>query len=215
MERLIHNAYRQLQSTNLCDLVGPQGSDQAVASESHAFGCRVHPLPLFLIMVTVNSLRAALTQRYALIISGSGLTSPTALLIGKLFNIPTVTFIHGLDLVVKNWLYQRFFIPAIRRRDKIIVNSHNTAQLAEMAGVPPDRIEIIFPGVEVLEASAITDQKESSLPDSIKQQFVLLSVGRLIPRKGLAEFIHNALPEIVRQKPDTLLLSLVRKRIMR
>ena len=206
MERLIHNAYQQLQLNSDCDLVGPQECQQAVASERRAFGCRVHPLPLFLISATVNSIRAANTQHYALCISGSGLTAPIALLIGTLFNIPVITFIHGLDLVVKNRIYQRIFVPAIRRCDKIIANSHNTALLAESVGIPTEKIEIIFPGVELHEKPTLADLANHSLPDLLNNRKILLAVGRLIPRKGLAEFIDHSLPEIILQSPDALLL---------
>jgi hypothetical protein len=52
-------------------------------------------------------------------------------IVSKIRGLKSITFVHGLDLIVRNSFYPLIFIPFIRRPDIVVVNSHNTAKLAE------------------------------------------------------------------------------------
>lgn len=205
MERLIFNCYQQLSEHDGCDLVGTTGCNDFLAQDDRAFECRLKPLPIFLILAGLQSLRACLRHRYCLIIAGSGLTAPIAILVGKLFRIPTLVFLHGLDLVVDSWFYQYFFVPTLRLADAVIANSHNTARLAQLKQIAPERIHIIFPGVSL---PKLTPEDANNFRDQygFAQRPILLSVGRVIPRKGLAEFLAKAFPIILQTYPHALLV---------
>ena len=203
MERLVLNIYKQLNNRFDCDLVGPQGSKENISGNSKVYECPATPLSIFLVAAMLKSSRAAVSSGYSACIAGSGVTAPVAMLASRLKGIPCITFVHGLDLIVKNRIYQKVFVPAIRRSDIVIANSANTARLAEQAGVEPDRIRVLHPGVQLAEAARVG----TSFRDRyhLNDRHILLSAGRLIPRKGLAEFISQSLPAIVAAQPDTLL----------
>lgn len=204
MERLVLNIYEQLNNRFHCDLVGPRGSQESVSGNYKVYECMVTPLPAFLVTAMLKSIRAVAGNSYSACIAGSGVTAPIALLASRLRRIPCITFVHGLDLIVKNRTYQKVFMPAIRHSDMVIANSTNTARLAEEAGIDPSRISILHPGVQLPE----TAENGTTFRDRyhLHDRRILLSVGRLIPRKGLAEFISQSLPAIVASQPDTLLV---------
>lgn len=204
MERLAYNIYKQVNGRSPCDLVGPAGSSKHCDGNSRVYECPVRPLPWFLIMALINTLRASLRRRYTLCIAGSGMTGLFALLAARINRAPCIVFIHGLDLIVKNRLYQSVFVPAIRRSDLVIVNSKNTGALAAAAGIRQERMVVLHPGVDLPAQSAQAGNFRRQ--HNLQNNSLLLSVGRLIPRKGIAEFIQYALPDIVSAFPDTVLV---------
>jgi len=204
MERLVGNIYKQVNSRAPCDLIGPAGSKRHCDDNSRVYECPVRPLPWFLLTVLFNTLRASLGRRYTLCIAGSGMTGLFALLAARINRAPCIVFIHGLDLIVKNRLYQSVFVPAIRRSDLVIVNSKNTGALAAAAGIRQERMVVLHPGVDLPAQSAQAGNFRRQ--HNLQNNSLLLSVGRLIPRKGIAEFIQHALPNIVSAFPDTVLV---------
>ncbi len=203
MERLVQHLYLQLLDNYSVDLIGPKGCSGFVSGRGQVFEINTRPLSSFLIRSMFRAVHLALRHKPKAILSGSGLTAPAAVLAGKAAGIPVITYLHGLDLVVDNRIYQSMFIPMIRRVDRVIVNSHNTARLAESVGIASERIDVIHPGVdpvyEMPEKNIFRDRF------GLRNRKVLLSVGRMIPRKGLVEFIRHSLPGIVAQHPDTVL----------
>jgi len=204
MERLVLNIYKQLNKRFYCDLVGPRGCKEHVPGNYKVYECTATPLSAFLVTAMLKSIRAITSSKYSACIAGSGVTAPIALLASRLRRIPCITFVHGLDLIVQNRIYQKVFVPAIRRSDLVIANSANTARLAEEAGVDPSRIRILHPGVQLPETAAPGTLFRDRY--HLHDKRILLSVGRLIPRKGLAEFISQSLPDIVASQPNTLLV---------
>jgi len=109
-----------------------------------------------------------------------------------------ITLVHGLDLIVDNAVYQRVFVPVIRRCDAVIINSRNTGELAKQAGVDEQRLRLLHPGVTLPDHDGVMDseafRKAHGLSDA---DIILLSVGRLTRRKGLAEFVERVMPRLV------------------
>ena len=66
---------------------------------------------------------------------------------------------------------------------------------------------IVNPGVELPDWSARVEARQRFRELlGLGERPLLLAAGRLTQRKGLAEFIRYALPEIPRQVPEVLLL---------
>jgi len=205
MERLVFNIYKQASREFQCDVVGPAGCSTAVAGENRAFGYKIAPVPVFVLMALLKSMRLAFANNYSVCIAGSGVTGLIAVLISKLRNTRSMVLVHGLDLIASSRIYQAIFVPMIRHADVVIANSNNTARLAQEAGVDPARIRILHPGVDMPDE---VSQPEKSFREtwSIDRKPILLSAGRLIPRKGLVEFIRYVLPAVVRKHRDTVLV---------
>jgi phosphatidylinositol alpha-1,6-mannosyltransferase len=142
-----------------------------------------------------------------LVIAGSGLTSPLAWLAARRARSRTAVYLHGLDLVVRSRLYRLFWLPFIRRMQLALVNSRNTAQLAMRVGLPSARLVVLNPGTKIPgpdERAGLEFRQRHGLGN----RPLLLSVGRLTPRKGIAEFIERSLPEVLDRFPETILLIL-------
>jgi phosphatidylinositol alpha-1,6-mannosyltransferase len=90
--------------------------------------------------------------------------------------------------------------------DVLVANSRPTADLVRALGVAEERIRIVHPGVALPEAP-----QQAQALRSFREQHglgdarLLLSIGRLTRRKGLLEFVRNALPGIVHAAPDVVL----------
>jgi phosphatidylinositol alpha-1,6-mannosyltransferase len=202
MERLIFNVYRQLNQEYLCDVVGPCGCRAVTSTESTVRECPSGSIYAFLVMSGIQGFLQSVFHRPDLIIAGSGVTAPVVCFLGKLLKVPTLTFIHGLDIIADNYVYQKIFVPAIACTGMIIANSYNTKKLAVLAGINDQKIEIIFPGVDVTTKEETTFNLREEY--NIGERKILLSVGRLIHRKGIVEFLEHSFPTIVKEVPDTL-----------
>ncbi|HET6725377.1 MAG TPA: glycosyltransferase family 4 protein [Gammaproteobacteria bacterium] len=200
MERLTFHTYQALREQYLCTLVGPAGCGTFVAPDSPVAECRLKPLPRFLGEAWIKSNKMARKHRPKLIFAASGLMAPIAVSTAKRVGGAAITVVHGLDLVVPHPLYRRFFLPAIRQSDLVIANSANTAWLAQSKGIKSDKIEILHPGV-TLPSRPLMPKKANK-----KEQKYLLTVGRLVPRKGLVEFVERAMPQLAKRDPSVVLL---------
>jgi phosphatidylinositol alpha-1,6-mannosyltransferase len=91
--------------------------------------------------------------------------------------------------------------------DGVIANSQPTAELARNLGVAAEKIRIVHPGVTLPAAPQTAEAlQDFRLRHGLGNKRLLLSVGRLTTRKGLREFVQQALPSIVQAAPDVLLV---------
>lgn len=200
MERLNAHLAQELSREFPLFLCGPAG----VAGGTLG-ACRVHAAPAgglarFLVANFLATLRMALQQRPALVLAGSGLTAPAAWFAARLSGARCAAYLHGLDIVVDHSMYRRLWLPFIRRLDAAIANSRSTAQFAVRAGVPAERLFVLPPGVAWpppagLDAQAFRERY------ALGEGPLLLALGRLTARKGLAEFIEAVLPALRERHP--------------
>jgi phosphatidyl-myo-inositol dimannoside synthase len=165
------------------------------------------PLPFFLLSLQWQAFCAALASPPQFVHAGSGLAAPAALFAGRTVGAQVSCFVHGLDLIAEHALYQRVFLPAIRRCDRIFVNSRHTFFLARQQEIAEKKLVILNPGVALPPM-----QRRPRARQTFREQHglgnasLLLSVGRLTARKGLAEFVERALPGITQAVQNTILL---------
>jgi phosphatidylinositol alpha-1,6-mannosyltransferase len=126
-------------------------------------------------------------------------------LAARLVGARSAVYLHGLDVVVPSRIYQALWLPFIRRCDIVIANSHNTARLAAERGVVKARLHVVLPGTDLPGFDAAARRRFRAAV-GVGERPLLLSVGRLTPRKGLTEFVRHALPIILEKKPDTILV---------
>lgn len=190
MERLVHELFRGLVNNHQVRLLGPKGCEKFVSSGSGVSSTSVSPTLFFLFLTLLKGVFGG--RGYGapeIVMGGSGLVGPVVILLAKLSGAKSVLLLHGLDIVADSRIYQWFFVPLLKRADMVICNSKYTARLAIDHGVNKDNVVIVNPGVDVHAESTPHDVAKRAL--GLDGKKVLLSVGRLMPRKGLAEFITN------------------------
>lgn len=206
MERLNWHIADELSRTADVQVVGPVGAASLGPAQVTLHEVPLRPLWRFLLASGWQALRLARRHRPDLVLAGSGLTAPAALLAARVTGARACVYLHGLDVGVQHPVYRALWHPAIRRMDRVIANSQATAALARGLGVRDDRLTIVHPGVTLPTAA----QPDAALAafrarHDLGEARLLLSIGRLTSRKGLREFVQHALPAIVREAPDALL----------
>lgn len=207
MERLNYQVFQALREAFDVALCGPV---RCMQHTTNGIFCReFSPVPPWRYVAgsTWNSTAMARTWRPDLVFAGSGLAAPAAWLAGKIAHAPVAVYLHGLDIVASNPIYQSLFLPTIRKCNAFFANSRNTVRLAVASKIPFENLAIIHPGVTVPDFSQHNTQRTVFRKHfQLHERPVLLAVGRITPRKGLMEFIELCLPEIIAARPETCLL---------
>lgn len=207
MERLNRHMVLELAKEFDVTVVGPRGCRSCLPNEILVAEVSAKPLWRFFIGALLHSVSSARHFRPDIVLAGSGLSAPFAWLAAKAVGARMAVYVHGLDLIADHPVYRWFWRPCIRRADLCIANSRHTAQLAISIGVQSQRIEVVHPGVEMLTSEPASTNDFRTRFD-LGDRPLLLSVGRLIARKGLLEFVENALPRIVTEVPNVCLVVL-------
>lgn len=206
MERLNWHIADELSRMGQVHVIGPAGAGALRPQGVGLSEVPLRPLWRFLCASAWRALRLARRLRPDIVLAGSGLTAPAALLAARLAGARACVYLHGLDVGVQHPVYRALWHPAIRRMDLVIANSQPTADLARALHLDERKLTVVHPGVALPTAA----QSQAAL-DAFRQRYqlgsarLLLSIGRLTSRKGLREFVQHALPAIVREAPDTLL----------
>ena len=125
------------------------------------------------------------------------------LVIARARRVPLIVYAHGEEITT--WtqpLKARFLREVYRRAQAVVANSRFTLGALEGLGVDPERIHLVFPGVDLarfhpgLAASDLRAQV-----DCAGGRKLVLSVGRLSRRKGFDRVIE-ALPGLQRAGID-------------
>lgn len=205
MEKVNQHLLAALQPAWRTVLCGPAGCIAYASSQTEVKESRVRPLPVFLAATLWHAIRMARHRKPKWIIAGSGLTAPIVWLAARCSGGGAVVYLHGLDIVAPSFVYQWLWLPFIRRCDIALVNSANTARLAASRGVAADKLHVLHPGTDLplLNTAMAHNFRERH---GFGQRPLMLSVGRLTGRKGLAEFVAKALPAIVAKHPDAMLV---------
>jgi glycosyltransferase involved in cell wall biosynthesis len=130
-----------------------------------------------------------------------GLLAPLGLLLKIIFRKPAVITIHGLDITYKNGLYKLVVPRCVNKLDRVICISNATKDACIVRGIKAEKITVIPDGIAD-EFYIDTDKNilRKALSDKIKIDLsgrkILLSVGRLVERKGIHWFVENLMPQL-------------------
>ncbi len=162
-------------------------------------------LPWLFLRATSSLIRA---RDYDILHIQDGLLAPVGWLLHVIFQKPYVVVAHGLDITYPNPLYKPV-LWFVRRATAVVSISQATAKEVLNIGVDPHRSFVITPGINDATKGIKVNKTELSEIAGIKlspKNTILLSLGRLVKRKGMAWFINNVLPDIVRRHPNVVYL---------
>jgi len=161
-------------------------------------------LPLFLPYSFFKSLFIIKKNEIEYLHLSDALMSPLGFLLKILTGTKTVVTIHGLDITYDNFLYQKIVIFSLKRLDKLFCVSNHTKKECLKRGLEESRCSVIPNGVnpkgyQLSEAkSKLLEKLSEEISIPLENKTLLLSVGRLIKRKGINWFINrviNSLPK--------------------
>ncbi len=165
-----------------------------------AYGGRKRGLVWWIPATLIRLAAAIVARRVEVVLTGDALMYAVASPLLRLFRVRHATMIMGLDVTYENCMYRALVHPPLRRAEAVVAISAATAARAREIGVPADRITVLRLGVEVPPisdadkelAKAELHQRLGLAPDDV----VLLTLGRLVARKGAAWFVEFVLPRV-------------------
>jgi phosphatidylinositol alpha-1,6-mannosyltransferase len=135
-------------------------------------------------------------RRGAVVVAGDALTWAVIEPIVRVFRVPTGVMVMGLDLTYSNRFYRAFVRPALRRAPRVLAISRASGDEALSLGVRADRLSVLRLGVPIPDP-ADRDVARKSVIDILgadEASFVMLTVGRLVRRKGVRWFVEQVMP---------------------
>ena len=171
-------------------------------------------LPLFIPYAAVKALWLCLTQSVDLIHLGDIVLAPLGLFLQAFTRLPVIANAHGLDVIYPNRLYQALILPCARRMDFVICISEHTRGQCLSRGIARARTAVIPVGIDAYAfRQSIGDAERSAwlarraiAPDCVQPPHILLTAGRLVPRKGVRWLVAEVLPRLARRRADWIYL---------
>ncbi|HCI44106.1 MAG TPA: hypothetical protein DE315_01025 [Candidatus Omnitrophica bacterium] len=168
-------------------------------------------LPFFFVSAFFRALFAAATQKITCIYVSDGVLSPLGLVLKWILRKPAVVNIHGRDIAFDMKLYQAVIPWCLRRIDKVICVSGHLKEECVKRGVAANRLHVIPNGVDVQDFDIAVqpehkDRLEALMGAPIAGRKIIVTVGRLVAKKGADSFIMNILPHLKKIYPDFIYL---------
>lgn len=134
-------------------------------------------------------------RRFDIIHFNDAILSPLIPVIHLFSNAKITVTVHGLDIVYDKFGYQKLIIPFLRKADFIIAVSRHTKDQCLSRNISQEKLMVIPNGLDFSTVEPCSQEAKQSITSKIgkprNDQVVLLSLGRLIKRKGHTWFIEN------------------------
>jgi len=126
--------------------------------------------------------------------------------LAKVFHIPYIVSAHGLDIAAPLTNPRKRFLCSriLQSAQWVIVNSRATEGVVRAYGISEKKIRFVYPAPSITPA-LLSQKKEktSAIPTTMQGKTIILTVGRLVKRKGHA-FVLRALPGILAALPNVV-----------
>lgn len=136
---------------------------------------------------------------------GDSLLSPLGYILKLFVGINTSINVYGLDITFKNKFYQKVIPCFVKKVDLVVCISNATKYECIIRGINPKKCIIIPCGINPDEFN-VSNQREiriktlcnlsKILSRSFDDKKFLLTIGRLVERKGHRWFIQNVMPSL-------------------
>ena len=189
-----------------------QAIRQRTKTQVVAWGGSQAFLPVFLPYALLRAMLILATRRdVTLLHLGDPVLAPLGVILKRLFHRPVVVTVHGLDVTFPHPLYQMLIVPCLYRLDRLICISAAARDACQQHGIPPERCTIIPLGIEAAAFHPPSPEEarrhlETRVGYPLGDRALLLTVGRLVERKGVDLLVAIVLPRLVAAWPDILYL---------
>ncbi len=153
-------------------------------------------LPFFLMSAFIKSLYLIPSKKITHIHLGDALLSPLGLFLKFIFSVKSSVTVHGLDITYRLPIYQLIIPKAANKLDKIICVSLATKKECIKRGIEQNKCAVIPNGIYPSNFKINANKKdlENIIGVSLDNKKVMVTVGRLVKRKGVYWFIKNVVP---------------------
>ncbi len=139
-----------------------------------------------------------LRRRAELVLTGDALTYAVVSPLLRVFRVPHATMIMGLDVTYTNPAYRTVVHGLLRRASRVLAISEATAVQGRAAGVPAEHMSVLRLGVEAPPVDASDRRAAAAVVrqryDLAATDVLVLTLGRLVRRKGVRWFTAEVLP---------------------
>ena len=196
------------------ELTRELGNRLALHLVAHGGGQRSLPLYLGRVVQSAARLRARGTTVSGVHL-GDALLVPVGLALAASFgDVPVSVSVHGLDLTYSSPPYQLMIRTCLKRFSRVMCNSQPTRREAIARGTATENCRVILPGAtrgpHLVTASEegrqmaridLARHLAGQLDVTVADGPIILTVGRLVPRKGVAWFVRSVLPSLWSREP--------------
>lgn len=139
-----------------------------------------------------------LRKNYDVILLGDGVLALVAFIIRFFSRVPIVCIVHGLDVTYDNFIYRKIWLKCFFMSiDFFIAVGKETIRQAKKRRLDTKKFFFVPNGVDTGQPYREHDKKElRQLLGFEPKGPVLLSLGRLVKRKGVLWFIKNVMPAL-------------------
>jgi glycosyltransferase involved in cell wall biosynthesis len=164
-------------------------------------------LPAFLPYAAMTAVRLARSGRIDAVHLADALLAPVGAMIKAACDVPVTASVCGLDVTYANRGYQAIVPRALRRLDAVMPISRATeTAMRARTGIDAPRSSVIALGVNPLPpANAAARAEFTRATGDLDGKRVVVTVGRLIERKGVAWFVGQVVPRL----PDDVIYVVV------
>lgn len=160
---------------------------------------RGYRTPLFLARALRTIRRMVRAGEIDTVLFSSMVTATLSVFLRNLFRSSGVTsaaIVNGLDATTPVWPYPALVRKTFAALDLVMPISRATAEACRIRGLPREKTKVITLGVRADRFATIPgrDAARKKILRLTSNRFVLSSVGRLVPRKGVAWFVANVMP---------------------
>lgn len=168
-------------------------------------------LPIFLVYALFYASYLIQRKNVRLVHLGDGLLSPLGVILKLLYQIPITITVLGLDVTYSNRFYQWIIPKCLGKLDKIFCISQETKGECLSRNILRDKIIVIPIGINREEFFLSKDKEElvgilsQKLNLNLAHKEILLSVGRLVERKGFHWFLTKVMPLLIEKRGEEIL----------
>lgn len=152
-------------------------------------------LPVFFVTAFFEALSCA--HQFDIIHIGDPVLSKLAWLLKKLTQKPVVIEVHGLDILYKSKIYQWYLKMFFQNADLYVCISHHVQKILneKFDGL---KSVVINPGIydEFYQSSITKKDLQPILGFNPSSKKILVTIGRLVERKGVAWFTADVVPKL-------------------
>lgn len=169
-------------------------------------------LPFFAVFAFLKASKELLRNDIDIIQTGDLALSPLGLLLKFFFKKPVLSVSHGRDSAYHSVLYDYFVIRSAKKLDKIICVSNGIRRKLIGRGFSSGRLSVIPNGASISDSSNRISRGEGlrlvekACNMRLEGRKVIFSASRLVPKKGIKEFIENAFSILNKKYPDLVFL---------